>query len=134
MEAGIELWLERLEKEAERWALPLEDTNYLSEIERFWSRVGKARQLSKEANLIIQEYNATSYNETRIPPSELPTGLTQLKTSYSLLQRVLLETPFRSSKMEDAVQNTTAVLKDVMARRGEEVGKSKSEASTYKFS
>ena len=127
LEAGIQLWLERVDKEPETWALQLDNTTYPSEIEAFWSRVREARHLSQQASTILQEYNATI-----MQGSDLATGISDLENSYAKLQSALAEEPFKSFRMDGAIHNTTAALEEVKKWKIEEAKKQENDQQQQK--
>ena len=43
-------WLDRVENVKERWAVPLENTTYLSDVEEYWDVYGQARDVLDRAN------------------------------------------------------------------------------------
>ena len=130
LEAGIQLWLDRIDREPATWAQELDNTTLSSDIAAFWSRTGEARQISQQASSIIEAHNATTYNTTGMRKPDLVTKMTNLEDSFAMLQLVLTEEPYKSSKMQGAIQNTTAALKDVKFLTTEGARKPETEAST----
>lgn len=81
-------WLDRVEKEPEKLAIPFGETKVIGEIEGFWSRMWEAKTRLQEMTLEMQKYNTTTVH----------------KVSEELLDAVRYY-PFDNKRLDDAMQN-----------------------------
>ena len=57
-------WLDRVENVAGQWALPLENTSYLSETEKYWDTYGRAKDVLERVNSELSSDTVNVYGES----------------------------------------------------------------------
>lgn len=60
-------WLDRVESLANRWAVPLENTPYLSNIKTYWDIYGQAKEVLEHMNNALSLKVMTSYADFMQP-------------------------------------------------------------------
>ena len=100
-------WLDRVENSPDQWAVPLENTTYLSDVKEFWDTYGKAKETLERANNTLSiTLRDSDFRQPVVKAFEDLQNMTWEKSGD--IEGMQIHTEFLSDTLQQALRQNSA--------------------------